>query len=103
MLGFEGIEHGGEIGLALAFEDYGLGRESMLDSVQTDGSASFWCFRAGAFLGVLSVRRELFFRCHWDTSSMPRVADDLGAATGISAKLLIGLRKNIGTRCDRLR
>jgi hypothetical protein len=68
VLGFEGFEHVCEIGLAFAFEDYGLGGQSMLDAVQTDGSASFWCSRAGAFLGVLSVRRELFFRCQWDTS-----------------------------------
>src|SRR5437763_17048651 len=29
---------------AFAFEDDGLGGESVLDSVQTDCGASFWCF-----------------------------------------------------------
>jgi hypothetical protein len=55
VLGFEGIEHVCEVGLAFAFQDYGLGSQSMLDAVQTDGGASFWCFRAGGFLGVLSA------------------------------------------------
>jgi hypothetical protein len=52
VLGFEGFEHVCEVGLAFAFQDYGLGGQAMLDAVQTDGSASFWCFRTGAFLGV---------------------------------------------------
>ena len=69
MLGFEGFEYVCEVGLAFTFEDYGLGGQAMLDAVQTDGSASFWCSRAGAFLGVLPIRLELFFCCHNITSS----------------------------------
>jgi hypothetical protein len=52
VLGFEGFEHVCEIGLAFAFQDYGLGGQSMLDAVQTDGSASFWCSWARGFLRV---------------------------------------------------
>jgi hypothetical protein len=36
----------------------------MRDAVQTDGSASFWCFRAGAFLSIQPIGLDLFFRCH---------------------------------------
>jgi hypothetical protein len=90
VLGFEGIEHGGEIGLAFAFQDYGLGGESVLDAVQTDGGASFRGFGAGGFLGVLSVRLELFVRCHCITSSTPRIAGEFGAARRIFGKWLTG-------------
>ena len=71
MLGFEGFEHVCEVGLAFAFEDYGLGGQSMLDAVQTDGGASFWCSRAGAFLCVQPVGGCLFVSGHFTTSLCP--------------------------------
>ena len=52
MLGFQGIEQGCEVGLAFAFEDDRLGGQAVRDAVQSDDSASFWCFRTGAFLRV---------------------------------------------------
>ena len=33
-----------EIEMVTTGEDQGLGSESMLDPVRTDGSASLWCF-----------------------------------------------------------
>src|ERR1035438_2813371 len=77
-----------------AFEDDGLGGQAVLDNVQTDGGASFWCSRAGAFLRVLPVRLELFVRCHCITS----LPHDNGRVLGKSADLGCRARQVIGSK-----
>jgi hypothetical protein len=62
-----------EIEMVTTGEDQGLGSESMLDSVQTDGSASFWCFGARALLSVEPVGSDLFV-CSHRITSRPMVA-----------------------------
>jgi hypothetical protein len=64
VLGFEGFEQSVEVVFAFAFEDQRFGCQSVGDTVEADGGASFGSAWARAFLGVEAVGSRLLFCCH---------------------------------------
>ena len=62
MFGVEAVEQGVELGGIFAGQDEGFGVQAVLETVETDGSASFGRGRARAFLGVVAIGFYLSFR-----------------------------------------